>query len=200
MTSQTLLRLATACVAGASLLGVGSGAASALDAGFADVTFDPAKTQIKWELDGVVHNTHGTFHLKQCHISLDPRTGVASGEVLVDAASGESADAARDRRMQKEVLESAKYPEIRFVPQRVDGKLAPQGKSSIMISGLFEVHGTKHAITVPAEVNVEGKQFSGTVRFEIPYVDWGMKDPSTFILRVDKKVKIELDAAGQISQ
>jgi polyisoprenoid-binding protein YceI len=98
------------------------------------------------------------------------------------------------------VLESAKYPEIRFMPQRVDGKLAPQGKSSIMISGVFEVHGAKHAITVPAEVNVEGNQLSGTVRFEIPYVDWGMKDPSTFILRVDKKVKIELDAAGQITQ
>jgi polyisoprenoid-binding protein YceI len=196
MSSPNLFRLFAACLAGASLLCV----APALDAGLSDVSFDPAKTQIKWELDGVVHNTHGTFRLKQCHISIDPRTGIASGEVVVDAASGESGESARDHRMQKEVLESAKYPEIRFMPQRVDGKLAPQGKSSIMISGVFEVHGAKHAITVPAEVNVEGNQLSGTVRFEIPYVDWGMKDPSTFILRVDKKVKIELDAAGQITQ
>lgn len=200
MSSQNLLHAIPACLAAVCLLGLGAGAASAFDAGISHVSFDPAKTQIKWELHGVVHNVHGTFRLKQCHLSVDPQTGIASGEVLVDASSGESADGARDRRMHKEVLESSKYPEIRFTPQRVDGKLASQGKSSIMISGLFEVHGAKHAITVAAEVNIDGNQVSGTVRFEIPYVEWGMKDPSTFLLRVDKKVKIELDASGQISQ
>jgi polyisoprenoid-binding protein YceI len=172
----------------------------AADAGLADVSLDPAKTQIRWELDGVVHNTHGTFKLKKCIISLDPRTGAASGDVVVDATSGESADTARDRRMHKEVLESAKYPEIRFVPERVDGKFAQQGTSSLRISGTLEVHGGKHAITVPAEVKIDGNQVSGSVHFEIPYVEWGMKDPSTFLLRVDKKVKIELEAAGQITQ
>jgi polyisoprenoid-binding protein YceI len=192
-------RLIATWVAGASLFGAGA-IASALDAGLYEISFDPAKTQIKWELDGTVHNTHGTFRLKQGHVSLDPRTGAASGEVLVDANSGESSDSVRDHRMQKDVLESLKYPEIRFIPQRVDGKLAPQGKSSLMISGLFEIHGARHAITVPAEVKVDGNQVLGTVHFEIPYVDWGMKDPSTFILRVDKTVKIELDASGQISQ
>jgi len=195
MTSQKLFRL-IGCVLVASLMSV----ALAVDAGLSDVSLDPAKTQIKWQLDGVVHNTHGTFRLKQCHISFDPRTGIASGEVLVDAKSGESADSARDHRMHKEVLESAKYPDIRFTPERVDGKLAPQGTSSIRISGTFEVHGGKHAISVPAEVKLDGSQISGTVRFEIPYVEWGMKDPSTFLLRVDKKVKIELDAAGQIAE
>lgn len=193
MTSKKLLRL-VGCLVSASLVVL------AEDAALSDVSLDPAKTQVKWELDGVVHNTHGTFRLKQCHISLDPRTGAASGEVVVDATSGESADSARDRRMHKEVLESAKYPEIRFVPERVDGKFAPQGTSSLRISGTFEVHGGKHAISVPAEVKVDGNQVSGSVHFEIPYVEWGMKDPSTFILRVDKKVKIELDATGQITQ
>jgi len=199
MSSQNLLRL-TVCLLSTSLVGIGSSVGHAADAGLSEVSLDPAKTQIKWELDGTVHNTHGTFRLKQCHIRFDPRTGVASGEVIVDAKSGESADSARDRRMHKDVLESGKYPVIRFVPQRVDGKLAGQGSSSIRISGTFEVHGDKHAITVPAEVKVDGNQISGTVRFEIPYVEWGMKDPSTFILRVDKDVKIELDAAGQITQ
>lgn len=193
MTSRKLPRL-FGCLLSVSVM------LFATDAGLEDLSLDPAKTQIRWELDGVVHNTHGTFKLKQCHISLDPRTGSASGEVVVDAASGESADTARDRRMHKEVLESTKYPEIRFVPQHVDGKLAPQGTSSLRISGTFEVHGGKHAISVPAEVKIDGSRVSGTVHFEIPYVEWGMKDPSTFVLRVDKKVKIELDAAGQITQ
>jgi polyisoprenoid-binding protein YceI len=193
MTSWKLLRW-FGCLLSASVMLL------AADAGLADVSLDPAKTQISWELDGALHNTHGTFKLKKCHIGLDPRTGAATGEVVVDAASGESGDGARDRRMHKEVLESTKYPEIRFIPERVDGKFAPQGSSSLRISGTFEVHGSKHAISVPAEVRIDGKQISGTVHFEIPYVDWGMKDPSTFLLRVDKKVKIELVATGQITQ
>ncbi len=193
MTPHKLLRL-IGCLLSASAM------ALAADAGLKNVSLDPEKTQIKWELDGVVHNTHGTFRLKQCHISLDPSTGTVSGEAVVDATSGESGDSARDRRMHKEVLESSKYPEIRFVPERIDGKFAVQGSSSLKISGIFEVHGGKHAITVPADLKVDGNQISGNVRFEIPYVEWGMKDPSTFLLRVDKKVKIELDAVGQITQ
>jgi polyisoprenoid-binding protein YceI len=194
MTFQKLLRF-IGCFFGASLISV-----VMADGGLSEVSLDPAKTQIKWELDGAVHNTHGTFKLRQCHISFDPRTGIASGEVVVDAKSGESAENARDHRMHHEVLESEKYPEIRFVAQRVDGKLATEGTSSIRISGTFEVHGGEHAITVPAEVKVDRNHISGTVRFEIPYVEWGMKDPSTFLLRVDKKVKIEMDATGRITQ
>jgi len=195
MTSQKLLRF-IGCLFGASLISV----LMAADGGLSEVSLDPAKTQIKWELDGTVHNIHGTFKLRQCHLSFDPRTGIASGEVVVDAKSGESAENARDRRMHHEVLESEKYPEIRFVPQRVDGKLATEGMSSIRISGTFEIHGGNRAITVPADVRVDGNQVSGIVRFEIPYVQWGMKDPSTFLLRVDKTVKIEMDATGRITQ
>jgi polyisoprenoid-binding protein YceI len=191
MTSPKPLCL-LACLAAASVV------ALAADSDSVQVTLDPAKSQIKWELDGTMHNTRGTFRLKQGGIRLNPRTGAASGEVVADAASGESAESVRDRRMHKEVLESAKYPEIRFVPERVDGKLAPEGASSLRVSGIFEIHGGKHAITVPVEVKINGSQLLGTVRFEIPYVEWGMKNPSTFLLRVDGKVRIELTAAGQI--
>ena len=34
--------------------------------------------------------------------------------------------------------------------------------------------------------------------FALPYVSWGMKNPSTFVLRVDEKVAIEIHAAGRV--
>ena len=34
--------------------------------------------------------------------------------------------------------------------------------------------------------------------FAVPYVKWGMKNPSTFILRVDQSVDIEVQASGAV--
>ena len=76
---------------------------------------------------------------------------------MVDATSGDSGSGMRDRKMNKEVLESARYPEIDFRPDRFDGEVAPQGKSSVMVHGMFSIHGTDHEITVPAEVEMYGR-------------------------------------------
>ena len=62
----------------------------------------------------------------------------------------------------------------------------------------MELHGGKHEITIPAEVRRTSNQLSSTLRFEVPYVEWGLKDPSSFIFRVDKKVGIEVHASGTV--
>ena len=61
---------------------------------------------------------------------------------------------------------------------------------------MFGIHGDEHEITVPAQVELAPDHWSLTVHFKVPYVKWGMKDPSTFVLRVDKTVAIDLRASG----
>jgi len=159
----------------------------------------PETTRISWTLGDVLHTVHGTFKLKRGDIHFDPESGKASGEVVVDAASGESGSGARDSRMQKNVLESTKYPEVWFAPDRVEGKVGLTGTSTVTLHGVFKIHGAAHEITVPAQVTAQGSQLAAIIKFDVPYVAWGMKDPSTFILKVSKSVEIEVQARGRVA-
>jgi polyisoprenoid-binding protein YceI len=161
--------------------------------------FDPAQAHVEFTVDSTLHTVHGTFKLKRGSLRYDPSTGNASGELVVDAASGESGSGARDGRMHKSILESPKYPDIVFRPQHVDGKIAPQGPSQIQVRGLFEIHGASHEITVPAQVQISGDRITADLTFPVPYIKWGLKNPSTLFLRVDDKVDIRVQAAASIA-
>jgi len=156
----------------------------------AGLKIDPARTKVEFTLGSTLHTVHGTFSLKRSSLQFDPVSGKIEGEVAIDATSGQSGDESRDKKMHKEILESAKYPEIVFRPDRVEGKLAPQGASQVTLHGVLAIHGGEHEITVPADVQASDGKYRATARFDIPYVQWGMKNPSTFILRVDKSVAI----------
>ncbi len=60
---------------------------------------NPKTTKIRWTLGDALHTVHGTFNLKRGTIAFDTETGKASGQVVVDVASGVSGSEARDRRM-----------------------------------------------------------------------------------------------------
>jgi len=162
-----------------------------------DLHLDPAHTTIQFTLSATLHTVHGTFKLKHGDIHFDPAAGKISGEVVADATAGNSGDQSRDRRMHKDILESSKYPEIVFTPDRVDGTVAPEGASQIQVHGMFRIHGDAHEITLPVDVNIANGQVSAKTHFTIPYVKWGMKNPSNFFLHVADKVEIDA-AAGAV--
>jgi len=161
---------------------------------------EPASTQLTWTLGDVLHTVHGTFKLRRGKIVFDSETGKAGGEIVVDATSGESGSGARDGRMHKNVLESAKYPDVSFAPDRLEGKVELTGVSNVKLHGIFRIHGGAHEITVPVKVTANAGSLDAEIKFEVPFVAWGMKDPSTLILRVNKSVEIELRTTGRLSQ
>ncbi|MFY9791596.1 MAG: YceI family protein [Candidatus Sulfotelmatobacter sp.] len=157
---------------------------------------DPQRTTINFTLGDVLHTVHGTFHLKEGTLRLATASGKLTGDIVVDARTGESGNGMRDRKMHREVLESDRYPEIIFRPDRVDGEVAPQGKSSVRVHGIFTIHGADHELTVPAEVQMAPGYWTATLHFAVPYAKWGMKNPSTMFLRVSESVDIDLTASG----
>jgi polyisoprenoid-binding protein YceI len=165
------------------------------------IVLDPAQTEIRWRLGGGLHTTHGTFKLKSGELLFNPATGVAEGEILVDATTGESGNAARDKRMQEEVLESSRYPAIFFHPTQIKGVFkAGEGTQNLIGEGTFNIHGADHPLELPLTVQVASGTVTATTHFSVPYVAWGMKNPSRFLLKVDQQVAIDLTAKGTIKQ
>jgi polyisoprenoid-binding protein YceI len=163
------------------------------------IVFDPAQTQIRWKLGADLHKVDGTFKLKSGEFIFDPATGVAEGEILVDATTGESGNAARDKRMHEEVLESTRYPAMFFHPTQIKGAFKPgEATQQLQTQGSFNIHGADHALEMPVKVETAGNTVTATARFTVPYVAWGMKNPSKLLLRVSKQVEIEVIAKGTI--
>ncbi len=164
------------------------------------VVLDPAQTEIHWKLSGL-HSVHGTFKLKSGEFLFNPKTGLAEGEILVDATTGDSRNAARDKRMQDEVLESNRYPAIFYHPTEIKGLFkAGEGTQDLTGEGTFNIHGADHPLQLPLKVQISADTLTATTRFTVPYVEWGMKNPSRFLVRVSKQVEIEVSAKGTIKQ
>jgi hypothetical protein len=165
------------------------------------VVLDPAQTQVRWKLGADLHKVDGTFKLKSGEFIFNPSTGVAEGEILIDATTGESGNRDRDKRMHDEVLESTRYPAIFFHPTQVKGAFKPgETTQQVQAQGTFNIHGADHAMEVPVKVDTAGNTVTATTHFSVPYVAWGMKNPSKLLLRVSKQVEIEVIAKGTIKQ
>jgi polyisoprenoid-binding protein YceI len=159
---------------------------------------DPAQSTVHWTVDSSLHTVHGTFNIKSGRVHFDPATGKAGGEVVVFATSGDSGSDKRDTRMHKEILESAKYPEVVFRPSQVEGKVSPSGACDVKLHGTFSIHGAEHELVAPVHAELAKDHWKGTATFEVPYVEWGIKDPSNFLLKVKKVVNVEIDMSGAV--
>jgi polyisoprenoid-binding protein YceI len=160
---------------------------------------DPTKTLIEFRLPGALHATHGKFKLAHGTIRADLATGEADGSIVVDASSGDSGIAARDDRMKASVLEVQKYPEITFAPRHAIGKLEKDGQFQAKLEGVLTIHGAGHEVVTQVQGRLVGNSLTAACRFSVPYVDWGMEDPSLFFLTVAKQVEIDIATEGRIT-
>ena len=161
---------------------------------------DPRQSKLQWTLGSTLHTVHGTFLLKRGAVKFDPASGRANGEFVADAASGESGNESRDKKMHREILESGRYSEVIFRPNRIDGSVLAEGSSHVEVRGTFLLHGSEHELTVPVEAQLNGKSWKGSARFSVPYLQWGLKSPNTFLLKADPAVEIELELSGALER
>jgi polyisoprenoid-binding protein YceI len=164
------------------------------------ITLDPAATKIEFTLAATLHSVHGTFKLKSGEIRWDPTNGHVSGTIVIDATSGDTDNTSRDKNMHTDILESAKYPEIIFTPAQIKGALPKAGTAQIDISGKIRLHGQDHdtTLTFTVQPGTDGS-FQASTQLAVPYVKWGLKNPSTFLLHVGDSVDVDIHSTARIA-
>jgi polyisoprenoid-binding protein YceI len=131
-------------------------------------------------------------------IEFDRGTPKMSGSVVVLAGSCKTGNGSRDKKMNKDILEVEQYATVSFEPKTYTGDLASSGDSNLQVTGIFTLLGTPHEITVPMLVHLEGASATAKAHFVVPYVQWGLKNPSFMIWKADNDVAIDLNLAGTI--
>jgi len=162
------------------------------------LSLDPNRSEVHFTLNDTLHTVRGTFRIQQGEVTFDPATGNANGSILVDALSGQSGNSIRDRRMAKEELKATEFKAVAFAPTRFTGTFHPEGDSTLQVHGVFTLIGVAHEIDVPMIVQVSGDKIHAIGSFAVPYVQWGLKDPSSFMIKVNKEVHVDLDLSGTL--
>jgi polyisoprenoid-binding protein YceI len=142
-----------------------------------EIEFNSSKCTVQIALGALLHTVHGIFKVKDATVSFDPASGRASGQIEVDVRSGETGESARDGQMHDNVLESNRFPDAIFSPDRVKGRLAPSGESQIGVHGSLRIHGEEHEMTIPVRVNADNDQVTAKAKFVVPLCILGNERP-----------------------
>lgn len=162
-------------------------------------SLDPATTAVHFKVTATGHDVEGTFHVTSGAVRFDPATGVASGEIRVDALSAETGNGSRDKTLRGDVLEAVRFPLFLFTAERIVGALPASGEGQVELRGVVSLHGASHPLTLPAKVRVEGDRLQVDAAFAVPYVEWGLHNPSILFLKVADIVQVHVEGEGKLS-
>jgi polyisoprenoid-binding protein YceI len=161
---------------------------------------NPDASEVKMTLNTTHEIVNGAFHVQSGSIEFDRSTPKMLGSVVILAGSGKTGNDSRDKKMNKDILKVEQYATVSFEPKTYTGDLALSGDSNLQVTGIFTLLGTPHQITIPVVVHLEGTTATAKAHFVVPYVQWGLKNPSFFIWKADNDVAIDLSLAGRLSK
>ena len=161
---------------------------------------NPDNSEVRMTLKTTHELVNGAFHVQSGSIEFDSGTPHMSGSVVVLAGSGKTGNGSRDKKMNKDILKVEEHATVSFEPKAYSGTIASSGDSTIQVTGTFALLGTPHEITVPLLVHLDGGSATAKAHFMVPYVQWGLKNPSFLIWKADNDVAIDLHLVGTIAR
>jgi polyisoprenoid-binding protein YceI len=160
---------------------------------------NPGASEVRMMLNTTHEVVHGTFHIQSGSVEFDRTSPGMSGLVIVLADSGKTGNGIRDKKMNNDILKVDQYRVVSFAPKTYTGTITPSGDSTIQVSGVFTLLGSPHDLTIPMQIQLDGSKATARAHFVVPYVQWGLKNPSFLFWKAAQDVAIDLDLVGQVS-
>ena len=160
---------------------------------------NPDASEVKMKLNTTHEVVNGNFHLQSGSVEFDRSATRISGTIVVAAGSGKTGNDSRDKKMNKDILKVDQYTTVSFSPKTYTGTILASGDSTIQVSGVFTLLGTPHDLTVPMQIHIDGSKATAKAQFVVPYVQWGLKNPSFLIWKAENDVAIDLSLVGNIT-
>lgn len=161
-------------------------------------TVNPDGSDVRIKLNTTHEIVNGTFHVQSGSIDFDLTAPHMSGTIVVAAGSGKTGNNSRDKKM-NDILKVDQFTNISFMPEAYTGTIAASGDSNIQVSGVFTLLGTPHDLTIPMQIHMTGSKATAKAQFVVPYVQWGVKNPSFLIWKAENDVSIDLSLVGQVA-
>lgn len=158
-------------------------------------------------INGVTHKIKGTINIDD---SLDTSRKPFEAQFTVDLASIDTGIALRNEHMQKNFLETDKYPTAVFKVSSVIGKHLEDGKTETLeATGEFSLHGKTVKRQIPVSVtyfkqckSTDGKfpncdliQIKST--FPVPFKDYNIKRPEIVFQKLADTVFVTVSATAR---
>ncbi|MFA7003296.1 MAG: YceI family protein [Verrucomicrobiia bacterium] len=111
------------------------------------------------------------------------------GTVEVDVTALTTGSGGRDYKWREECLERGRFPKITFTLERI----TVTENQSFLLSGLLTIRDVTRPLVIGGQFSVEAERYHLTGGGEMKWTDYGVRDSSTFLTKVQPDMKVLLE-------
>jgi polyisoprenoid-binding protein YceI len=154
---------------------------------------DGARSEIAWEVEASrrpvrssTRDLTGTARVVQ----VGDEGALLEGRLEIAAGSFDTGNARRDRTLRESCLATGEHPRIVFVPRRVFRTSSWAEDEVLALEGDLSIRGVTKAVRIPVTLSRRGQRLVVDGVTRLRWADYGIPDPSSFLLRVRPEVRI----------
>jgi polyisoprenoid-binding protein YceI len=122
--------------------------------------------------------------------------------ITVNLTTLRSDDSRRDGYIQRNTLQTSRYPEAVFAVKSVEGLAWPlptTGAHSFTMTGDLTVHGVTKPAVWTVDIVFEPEKVHGSAKTTITFKDYGMTPPTTaLVLSVEQELDLSIDVVAVV--
>lgn len=131
----------------------------------------------------------------------DGTIDASTSKITVDITNLTSDAAMRDNFLRRAVLNTSTYPNVVFVPTKVEGlpnPLPQSGQVSFKLTGNLTIKDVTKPVTWDVSGAINGDQATGTAKTSFKFEDFNLQQPHiSVVLSIEDNINLEMDITLQ---